>query len=34
MTEKLSSAFDMAQAQFDRVAGLLSLSDAERDLLR
>jgi glutamate dehydrogenase (NAD(P)+) len=34
MTEKLSSAFDMAQAQFDKVAALLSLKDAERELLR
>jgi len=34
MADKSYNAFEMAQAQFDRVADLLSLDEATRDLLR
>jgi len=34
MKERVSSAFDMAQAQFDRVAEMLRLDEATRELLR
>jgi glutamate dehydrogenase len=34
MAQKSFNPFDMAQAQFDRVAGLLDLDQATRDLLR
>ena len=34
MSDTSFSAFQMAQAQFDQVAGLLSLDQATKDLLR